>query len=221
MGGDRTIAITPSFINELGLHLSNPLPGVMAQIKMTPQPSYIPPLARNEADAMPSAVLMLLFEEKKKWSFFLMERSNNVEYHRGQISLPGGAQETGEDLETTALREANEEIGILSASVNMLGAITPLFIPASGFLVHPFLGWSEMAPKVTIDSNEVAALHTVKVENLLDDSRIKQEQRKIREFNVNVPYFQLNQLKVWGATAAILSECKDIFSKCYSMENTQ
>ena len=210
MGGDRTITIIPSFINELGLHLSNTLPGVIAQVKMTPRPPYIPPLARNEGDAMPSAVLMLLFEEEEKWSFFLMERSNNVEYHRGQISLPGGAQETGEDLETTALREANEEIGILSASVNMLGAITPLFIPASGFLVHPFLGWSETAPKVTIDSNEVAALHTVKVENLLDDSRIKQEQRKIREFNVNVPYFQLNQLKVWGATAMILSELKYI-----------
>ena len=220
MGGDRTIAITPSFINELGLHLSNTLPGVMAQVKMTPGPPYIPPLARNEGDAMPSAVLMLLFEEEKNWSFFLMERSNNVEYHRGQISLPGGSQEKGENLERTALREANEEIGIVPASVNMLGEITPLFIPASGFRVHPFVGWSEMVPKVTIDSNEVAELHKVKVENLLDDSRIKQEQREIRGFNVNVPYFHLNQLKVWGATAAILSECKDIFSKCYSMENT-
>ena len=220
MGGDRTIAITPSFINELGLHLSNTLPGVMAQIKMTPRPPYIPPLARNEGDAMPSAVLMLLFEEEKNWSFFLMERSNNVEYHRGQISLPGGAQEKGEDLEGTALREANEEIGIVPASVNMLGEITPLFIPASGFRVHPFVGWSETVPKVTIDSNEVAALHKVEVENLLDDSRMKQEQREIRGFNVNVPYFHLNQLKVWGATAAILSECKDIFSKCYLMENT-
>ena len=219
MGGDRTITITPSFINELGLHLSNTLPGVMAQVKMTPGPPYIPPLARKEGDAMPSAVLMLLFEEEEKWSFFLMERSNNVEYHRGQISLPGGAQEKGENLEETALRETKEEIGIVPRSVNMLGEITPLFIPASGFRVHPFVGWTKMAPEVTIDRNEVAALHKVKVEKLLDDSRTKQEQREIRGFNVNVPYFHLNQLKVWGATAAILSECKDIFSKCYSMEN--
>ena len=148
-----------------------------------------------------------------------MERSNNVEYHRGQISLPGGAQEKGENLEETALRETKEEIGIMPGSVNMLGEITPLFIPASGFRVHPFVGWTKMAPEVTIDRNEVAALHKVKVEKLLDDSRTKQEQREIRGFNVNVPYFHLNQLKVWGATAAILSECKDIFSKCYSMEN--
>ena len=218
MGGDRTITIIPSFINELGLHLSNTLPGVMAQVKMTPRPPYIPPLARDEGDAMPSAVLMLLFEEEKKWLFFLMERSNDVEYHRGQISLPGGAQEKGEGLEGTALREANEEIGIVPASVKILGAMTPLFIPVSGFRVHPFVGWSETTPEATIDEIEVAALHKIQVDALLDDSVVKREQKEIREFDVDVPYFHFEQLKVWGATASILSECKDLFSKCYFVE---
>ena len=218
MGGDRAIAIAPPFIIELRSHLMKSLPGVMAQIKMAPRPPYIPPLAQNEADAMPSAVLVLLFEEGEEWSFFLMERSHVVEYHRGQISLPGGAQEQGESLEETALRETNEEIGIVPASVKVLGAMTPLFIPVSGFRVHPFVGWSETVPEVLIDEAEVAALHKIQVETLLDDSRVKREQREIRGFDVDVPYFHFEELKVWGATAAILCECKDLFSECYNME---
>ncbi len=212
------VTIEPPFITELRSHLAEPLPGVMAQIKMALRPPYIPPLARNEGDAMPSAVLILLFEENEEWSFFLMERSHTVEYHRGQISLPGGAQEQGESLEETALRETSEEIGIVPASVKILGAMTPLFIPVSGFRVHPFVGWSETTPEATIDEIEVAALHKIHVDALLDDSVVKSEQKEIREFDVDVPYFHFEQLKVWGATAAILSECKDLFSKCYFVE---
>lgn len=175
---------------------------------------------RTEEEAIPSAVLILLFRDGEEWSFFLTERSDSVEYHRGQLSLPGGAQEHDESLEATALRETEEEIGVAPDVVTLLGELTTLFIPVSGFRVHPFVGWSNGQLEISIDETEVAALHTIEVSALLDGSLMGREMRTIRGVEVDVPYFNFGGLKVWGATAAILSECKDVFADCFDLEKT-
>ena len=218
MGGDSPVAVIPQFIAELGSRLAQPLPGVMAQARMAPQPRTVPSVMKTEEEAIPSAVLILLFRKDGEWSFFLTERSGSVEYHPGQLSLPGGAQENDELLETTALRETEEEIGVAPGAVTLLGQLTTLFIPVSGFRVHPFVGWSNGELETAIDETEVAALHAIEISALLDDSLVGREMRTIRGVEVAVPYFRFGELKVWGATAAILSECKDVFADCFELE---
>lgn len=220
MGGYNPVAVAPLFIADLESRLTEPLPGVAAQARMVPQPRTVPTLIRTEEEAIPSAVLVLLFRKGRKWSFFLTERSDSVEYHRGQLSLPGGAQEHGESLESTALRETEEEIGVVPDAVTLLGELTTLFIPVSGFRVHPFVGWSNEQLETTIDETEVAALHSIEISTLLDDSSVGRETRTIRGMEVDVPYFHFGALKVWGATAAILSECKDVFADSFELEKT-
>ncbi len=218
MGGESAIAVALSFIEELRSRLALPLPGVTAQARMAPQPRTVPPLMKTEEEAVPSAVLILLFRKDGNWSFFLTERSHSVEYHPGQLSLPGGAQEDDEPLETTALRETEEEIGVSPGVVTLLGGLTTLFIPVSGFRVHPFVGWSNGELETAIDETEVAALHAIEMSALLNDSLVGRELRTIRGVDVDVPFFHFGELKVWGATAAILSECKDVFADCFELE---
>ena len=218
MGGESAIAVALSFIEELRSRLALPLPGVTAQARMAPQPRTVPPLMKTEEEAVPSAVLILLFRKDGNWSFFLTERSHSVEYHPGQLSLPGGAQEDDEPLETTALRETEEEIGVSPGVVTLLGGLTTLFIPVSGFRVRPFVGWSNGELETAIDETEVAALHAIEMSALLNDSLVGRELRTIRGVDVDVPFFHFGELKVWGATAAILSECKDVFADCFELE---
>ena len=220
MGGKSPIAVAPRFITALETRLALRLPGVEAQARMAPEPRTAPSLMKSEDEATPSAVLILLFRDDGEWSFFLTKRSKSVEYHPGQLSLPGGAQEKDESLEATALRETEEEIGIASEAVTLLGGLTTLFIPVSGFRVYPFVGWSNEPLETTIDQSEVSELHTITVSALFDESLIGRETRTIQGVEVDVPYFHFGELKVWGATAAILNECRPLFSDCFDMENT-
>jgi len=126
------------FINQLKLQLDQPLPGKDAQSIMMIKPK---PIFRNNTDIKTvklSAVLILLFFENNNWNFFLTKRSQNVNHHKGQISLPGGAAENNELFEKTALRETFEEIGIPSDIINVIGALSSFHIPISGFEIFPF-----------------------------------------------------------------------------------
>lgn len=187
-------------------------------MKMRPHIREIQSFMSFEKAAMPAAVLFLLFQKNSQWWFFLTQRSKNVEYHRGQISLPGGCQEQNESLNDTALRETEEEIGVPVSAIKTLGSVTPLFIPASGFIVTPFIGYCKNHVIPNIDKNEVESLHCVKVEHLLDDLIIENERKVINAVEVEIPFFNFNGLKVWGATASILNECKEIISDCYKKE---
>ena len=194
------------------------LPGASSQMKMRPHIREIQSFMSFANAAMPAAVLFLLFQKNSQWWFFLTQRSKNVEYHRGQISLPGGCQEQNESLNDSALRETEEEIGVPVSAIKTLGSVTPLFIPASGFIVTPFIGYCKNHVIPNIDKNEVESLHCVKVEHLLDDLIIENERKVINAVEVESPFFNFNGLKVWGATASILNECKEIISDCYKKE---
>ena len=81
-----------------------------------------------------AAVAIILFEEDSKLKFFLTRRTSNVDHHKGQISLPGGAQDKGESFQETSLRESQEEIGI-DIDLELIGQLTSLYAPVSGFLI--------------------------------------------------------------------------------------
>lgn len=205
----------PSLIISLENQLRNKLPGKLAQKIM--RPKYRGSKNKNYTinNAISSAVLILLFKEKNVFKYYLTLRSNNVGKHKGQISLPGGSQEKNESLEFTALRETEEEIGINKDTIYIIGKLTKLFVPVSGFCIYPFVGWTNKIPKIK-PSNEVKKVFNVKISELLDRNNEKRKQIVINNKITEIPYFNLRNKEVWGATAMILSEFKKILKSINS-----
>jgi len=198
---------------KLQIRLINNLPGKDEQWRMrvTSDKSYN--FDNTEEDAIQSAVLILLYEENGVICFTLTERTQTVEHHRGQISLPGGARETDEKLSSTAIRETQEEIGIYADDVDIIGALSPLFVPVTGFIINPFVGIINANFEPQPAPEEVETVISVHVNELLNDDNELQEKRNLRGYDVNIPYFLLSGHKVWGATAMILSEFKTVLKE--------
>ncbi len=197
-------------INRIEQALQNSKPGMAAQQKMLARPLKpveLPPLV---TDAQAAAVLILLHPNDDDIYFYLTERTEDVEKHKGQVSLPGGAQENGEALAITACRETEEEIGLPAEQIRVIGELSTLPVPVSGFMIHPFVGWIDSAAEAKPEPREVKTLFTASLTELLDNSKEEFEQRVIRGYDVHVPYFLFSGHKVWGATAMILAEFKQI-----------
>jgi len=205
----------PSLIISLENQLRNKLPGKSAQKIMRPKYNNSKNKNYTINNATSSAVLILLFKEKNVFKYYLTLRSNNVGKHKGQISLPGGSQEKNESLEFTALRETEEEIGINKDTIYIIGKLTKLFVPVSGFCIYPFVGWTNKIPKIK-PSNEVKKVFNVKISELLDRNNEKRKQIVINNKITEIPYFNLRNKEVWGATAMILSEFKKILKSINS-----
>ena len=186
------------------------LPGWKSQRKMAVMPinavtrlAFYPP-----SNAKLAAVAIILFQEDKKLKFFLTRRTSNVDHHKGEISLPGGAQDKGESFKDTSLRESEEEIGI-NISLELIGKLTPVYAPVSGFLIHPYVWYSKDKPSTTINENEVESIHDIDLDELQDDTTLSTKSIKVKGLSVDVPSFHFDSCISWGATAMILSEFKD------------
>ena len=198
------------FITQLKITITNNLPGEESHQKMRVNYDQSIELPFSKINSPQAAVLILLYMADNEIYFFITNRNDELKHHKGQISLPGGTQEGDEKLIDTALRETQEEIGINKTSISIIGTITPLFVPVTGFMIYPFIGYSinKLDPKP--DPVEVETIFSVNIFDLLNKDNRTAEQRNIRGYNVNVPYFKLNDYQVWGATAMILSEFKDL-----------
>jgi len=198
------------FITQLKITINNDLPGEESHQKMRVIYDQSIELPFSKINSIPAAVLILLYLADNEIYFFLTKRTDDLKHHKGQISLPGGTQEGNEKLIDTALRETQEEIGINKTSISIIGTITPLFVPVTGFMIYPFIGYSlnKLDPKP--DPVEVATIFSVNISDLLNKENRTTEQRNIRGYDVQVPYFKLNDYQVWGATSMILSEFRDL-----------
>ena len=194
----------------IGKRLQELLPGLEAQIRMAPSKRFAIPDTPDPL--LSAAVLILLFPDDESWRFFLTERTHGVEHHQGQISLPGGAREKDESLEEAAIRETQEEMGI-SETPEIIGQLSKLHIPVSGFEVSPFVGWLLARPEVEPNNVEVARVHEVTLADFLATECHKWEKRTFRSIEIDVPYFELDGVKVWGATAMILSEFRQVLQE--------
>jgi 8-oxo-dGTP pyrophosphatase MutT (NUDIX family) len=190
------------------------LPGREAHFEMSHKlRTYTPD---TPSAAMESAVCILLFpNEKGSFSFTLMERTshNKNDKHKGQISLPGGKKDnTDIDLSKTALREVKEEIGVSEKEIELIGQLTELYIPVSNFVVYPFIGFSTKKPIYQKQESEVKDIFEVELNALMDSRSVKHTNIKISKHITlkDVPYFNLENKVVWGATAMILNELKSI-----------
>ncbi len=193
--------------------LKQELPGHSAHARMLARVRAMPHTI--PATAKPSAVLGLLFPQGADLNLVLIQRTEDGRAHSGQISFPGGRQEPFDaDLRATALREAQEEIGVLSSEVNILGQLTPLYIPVSNFLVYPFIGFCNQKPTYNVNQHEVARVLELSVRELLDaETRTistvvsSSDKSFVREVDA---YKLADGSIVWGATAMMLSELEMI-----------
>ncbi len=135
--------------------------------------------------------------------------------HSNQIGFPGGRVEaTDKDLEETALRETEEEIGVPQKDITVIKKLTKLYIPPSNFWVHPFVGILEKTPELIPQESEVEAILEVKLEHFMDDENmVNQRLSTSYAKNIEVPAFKLNGHIVWGATGMMLSELKEMLKQ--------
>ena len=195
------------FLIKLTKKMNGKLPGRISHEIMMVKPRY---KSIEKKASTPAAVLILLFPIKDKWHFFLTKRTNNVEHHKGQISLPGGMLEKGESHKEAAIRETFEELGVQSEDINIIGPLTPLYIPISNFKIFPFVGWINSTPDLKIQSKEVSKVFSPSILSLMDPQTKKIKDSILLGQKVKIPFFNLKNEVVWGATSMIISEFKNI-----------
>jgi 8-oxo-dGTP pyrophosphatase MutT (NUDIX family) len=179
-----------------------------AQFKMAPVSRVNTRPEGLEGAPRLGGVLLLLFCKEESLHILLTRRCEDLTSHAGQISFPGGRKEVAETLLDAALRETEEEVGIAAAELEILGALTPVYIPPSDFEVHPFVAWfnNGRLPEFDPAPWEVAEIIEVPLAELLDPAARVEESWEIRGQQVLVPFFAVQDHKVWGATAVMLSE---------------
>jgi 8-oxo-dGTP pyrophosphatase MutT (NUDIX family) len=181
-------------------------PGPAAQSLMAPRPRRFWVPGQVPAAARAAAGLALLFPRGNETALLLTVRGAHLATHRGQVSLPGGAVETGETIEAAALREAEEEVGVLRSLPVPRARLTPLHIPVSGYVLHPVVATVGAPPDVRPCEREVDRIVEVTLADLSSGELLRVERREHDGFAMEVPYFAIGGDKLWGATAMVVAE---------------
>ena len=190
------------------------LPGIQAHALMM---SY---KRRSAAQAFKSAekprlssVMMLIYRKYEDWYTVFMQRPDNQGVHSGQISFPGGKQEESETMLQTALRETEEEIGILSHQLQVLGNLTEIFIPPSNFVVRPFIAVLENEFTFRPNPDEVQSLVEVPLADFFKEPILTSTEIFIPQLKatINAPSFIIEEKVLWGATAMMVQEFRMLF----------
>lgn len=160
-----------------------------------------------------AAVLVLFYPDTKaNASFVLIQRKKYPGVHSNQIAFPGGKIENEDgNLKETALREAEEEVGVMPEKVELVRSLTEVYIPPSNFLVMPYLGYTHVKPDFRPQPEEVEKIIEVSVEEFLDEANVfTQRLNTSYAKSIDVPAFRLQGFTVWGATAMMLNEAKEL-----------
>lgn len=203
-------------LQKIKANLKKQLPGSKAWSKMAVKSKNIKKekteqynklLSEEKLESLKKAsVLIALFDKKGELYFPLIKRPEHEKNHPGQIALPGGSKEKNETFEETALREAQEEIGLNSDNVEIIGKLTPIPVPISDYLIYPYIGYIREEPKWEICKKEVDELFILKLSELLKADNGYSEEWILRDKKWRVPIFKVMNQTIWGATASVLSE---------------
>ena len=205
-----------SFIEQIRERLTRPLPGQEAQLRM----AFVRRAEELRLNPTPpegarvACVTLFLWENNDDWRTILIQRTTNpLDRHSGQVSFPGGKHEqSDESLSHTALREAQEEIGVPPNQVEILGRLTELYIPVSNFIVYPFVAVLSGIPQLLAQPGEVESILTPGLKHFQQD-----ENKALKTLVVgtgvllnDVPCYLVEGRSVWGATAMIMSEFLEV-----------
>lgn len=204
--------------DELKYKFRQPLPGLQSHLKMSPahRAQELLEMQTNRHLARQSAVLILLYPVKQKLKTVFIKRSEYEGVHSGQIAFPGGKKE---DLDKTfvetALRETLEEIGVEASKIEIIGQLSDLFIPPSNFLVQVFVGYCTEKPVYILDKKEVQSTIEVDMDEFYNEENIREKEFGSNSLGLKIkaPYFKVNKIEIWGATAMIVSELMDVLKK--------
>ena len=181
-------------------------------MRATPIGNLVPKF-EHKLPPKPGSVLILLYEEDGEIKFPLIKRPEYLGTHSGQISLPGGKADPGEDPIQTALREGEEEVGIDRSKVKVLGTLSNFFVIPSNFLVTPVVGVIDQ-PVFTPDPYEVSKILSGSLSDLIKGDAIRQKEiLAAGQFHLVAPHFEIEGEIVWGATAMMLNEFRTVLQE--------
>ena len=165
-----------------------------------------------------AAVMMLFYPKNDTTHLVLIVRNSYKGVHSAQIAFPGGKYENDDDdFAYTALRETHEEVGIHPDKIEILKPFTELYIPPSNFMVHPFLGISKEELEFVPEPSEVAEIIELPLSIFLSDAIVVDTNLSTSYAdNISIPAFKIENHIVWGATAMMLSELKEVLKEVFS-----
>ncbi|PQJ17402.1 NUDIX hydrolase [Nonlabens xylanidelens] len=203
------------FLNQISKLKKLPLPGPQSQLKMAAveRLEEMQQIALEKKEHKEASVMMLIYPKKDIPYFVLIERTQSTGKHSGQIAFPGGRKEpTDADNSVTALRETEEEIGILTTQQHLIRSLTSIYIPPSNYMVFPYLAFAKAELSFTPQLSEVKSVIEIPLESLMDPKNNSTTTLSTSYMeNATVPCFYFNEVMVWGATAMMLQEIKDLF----------
>jgi len=193
---------------KLGDRLRMPLPGEAAHDIFRAKPvGDVRPFFEHKEPPRPGGVILLLYEDDGEIKFPLIKRPEYTGHHGGQVSLPGGKAEEGEDAVETALRECEEEIGVRPGRLNVIGKLSDFFVIPSNFLVTPIIASFPSKPLFRPDPHEVSRIIEARVADLAAADPIRQKEiLAAGKYRMMAPHFEIENEIVWGATAMMLNE---------------
>ncbi|MDQ2656481.1 MAG: CoA pyrophosphatase [Bacteroidota bacterium] len=194
--------------------LKQPLPGHHAhdRFRATPVGDVRPRFVHNYPPR-PGGVIILLYDDEGTVRFPLIKRADYVGTHGGQVSLPGGKAEAGEDAIQTALRECEEEIGVGPRGVQVLGKLSDYYVIPSNYLVTPIVASIDSTPVFTPDPYEVSRIFQARLEDVIGEDAIKEKEILAGgRYRMMAPHFEIENEIVWGATAMMLNEFRVVLS---------
>lgn len=190
---------------------SKSLPGEKAQLELAPSGRLpLSELDIEEQKPRKAGVLALFETREDEVNLILTERTKYPGAHSGQISFPGGGYEDQDEIFlNTAIRETREEIGVKSERYTIWGALTPLYIPPSNFLVHPFLAHSSQSLNFIKEEKEVASIRSIPFARFLEPEAISDTKIELSNgFKIKSKAFLIEDLVIWGATAMMIAEIR-------------
>ena len=207
-----------ALIKSLSERLKHELPSVLAHDPLRAVPvGQLKAKFKTDGPTRPGSVLILLYQDEGDIKFPLIKRPEYVGAHGGQISLPGGKAEAGENAIETALREAEEEIGVDSRSVSILGRLTEFHVIPSNFLITPVVASIDRRPVWIPDPYEVAGILTGSISELIKDDAVRTtEILAAGQYRMSAPHFNIDNQVVWGATAMMLNEFRMVLRELIS-----
>lgn len=196
------------------------LPAESSQFKMSPPFRLkLQELQKDKLKEAKKAGVVALFypDDSAQTKLVLILRKTYKGVHSGQVGFPGGRLETTDaSIKDAAIRETEEEVGVPRSRIEVLRDMTQIYIPPSNFYVFPFIGITKETPKFVKQDDEVEAIIEVNFSDFINDANvITHTVSTSYSVQVAVPAFKLNSYIVWGATAMMLSEIKDLLKQAF------